>query len=598
MNRGQAINASGQVAGYSYLPGNSIQHAVRWTGAMPQDLGTLGGHSSYGFGINDSGQIAGQSSLSGDLSTHAVRWTGTTPQDLGTLGGLMSHGFGINAAGQVAGYSDRAGSGPHAVRWTGTTAEDLGTLPGGISLMSQGFGINAAGQVAGWSQRASGPDHAVRWTGTTPEDLGALGTLPGSTHSKACGINASGQVVGWSFLSGEDGPRHAVRWTGTTAEDLGTLGGPDSEGYAINTAGDVVGMSHTKWGYSHAFLHTGGTMYDLNDLLLPDSGVTYLSVAKYACINDLGQIAASGYIGGETHAILLTPSFMLTITSPYGTVTGGGYYLCNTPATLTATPSPGYLFTGWTGDASGTANPLSVLMDSDKTITANFTPDTNDDDGDGWTNYQEIVEHGTNPALWDTDGDGVKDSKDAFPLDPAETLDTDHDGIGDNADPDDDGDGLSDVDEINTYGTNPKRADSDGDGLTDPDELRVYLTNPLVADMDNDGLSDGAEVFTHHTDPKVADSDGDGFLDGYEVLTGKSPTDNADHPALVAEARMAIEFTFPSAIGKTYRIETSLDLATWTAVESGIAGNGGVIQRFYTTRNMPKRYFRVEEGTP
>jgi hypothetical protein len=86
-----------------------------------------------------------------------------------------------------------------------------------------------------------------------------------------------------------------------------------------------------------------------------------------------------------------------------------------------------------------------------KTIGATFTPDTNDGDGDGWTNYQEIVEHGTNPALWDTDGDGVKDSKDAFPLDPAETLDTDHDGTGDNVDPDDDGDGLTEVDEINIY---------------------------------------------------------------------------------------------------------------------------------------------------
>ena len=77
-----------------------------------------------------------------------------------------------------------------------------------------------------------------------------------------------------------------------------------------------------------------------------------------------------------------------------------------------------------------------------------------------------------------------------------------------------------------------------------------------------------------------------------------SPLDGADHPALVAEARTAIEFTFPAAVGKTYRIEDSLDLAIWTTVKSGIAGTGGQIQRFYTTRNMPKRFFRVEEDTP
>jgi hypothetical protein len=206
--------------------------------------------------------------------------------------------------------------------------------------------------------------------------------------------------------------------------------------------------------------------------------------------------------------------------------------------------------------------------------------------------------HGTDPTKPDTDGDGAKDSKDAFPLDPAETLDADHDGIGDNADFDDDGDGLSDVDELTIYGTNHKRADSDGDGLSDPDELQVYQTHPVVADMDNDGLSDGAEVFTHHTDPKIGDTDGDGFLDGYEYLTGHAPLDPQDKPALVAEARTAIEFTFPAELGKTYRIEGSLDLTTWTIVEDGIAGNGEVIQRFYSTKDKPKGFLRVEEGTP
>ena len=237
-------------------------------------------------------------------------------------------------------------------------------------------------------------------------------------------------------------------------------------------------------------------------------------------------------------------------------------------------------------------------MDADKTITANFIPDTNDDDKDGLTNYREIVELGTDPTKEDTDEDGAKDAVDAFPIDPAETLDTDHDGIGDNADLDDDGDGLSDVDEINIYHTDPKRADTDGDGLSDPDELQVYQTNPLVADMDGDELKDGEEINTYGTLPKVADSDGDGFLDGYEVLTGHLPLVAADKPALVADARTAIEFTFTAALGKTYRIEASFDLATWTPVEDGIAGNGSVIQRFYTTRDMPRRYFRVEESGP
>ena len=40
---------------------------------------------------------------------------------------------------------------------------------------------------------------------------------------------------------------------------------------------------------------------------------------------------------------------------------------------LTATPATGFTFTGWTGDATGSQNPLPVTMNANKNITANFT---------------------------------------------------------------------------------------------------------------------------------------------------------------------------------------------------------------------------------
>jgi len=51
-------------------------------------------------------------------------------------------------------------------------------------------------------------------------------------------------------------------------------------------------------------------------------------------------------------------------------------YNYNEVVQLTAAPAAGYTFSGWSGDASGTANPLSVIMNSNKNITANFTPIT------------------------------------------------------------------------------------------------------------------------------------------------------------------------------------------------------------------------------
>lgn len=49
-------------------------------------------------------------------------------------------------------------------------------------------------------------------------------------------------------------------------------------------------------------------------------------------------------------------------------------YSSGTVVTLTATPSPNWTFSGWSGDASGTANPLPLTMNANKTVTATFIP--------------------------------------------------------------------------------------------------------------------------------------------------------------------------------------------------------------------------------
>ncbi|MCP5146253.1 MAG: hypothetical protein H6978_15700, partial [Gammaproteobacteria bacterium] len=96
---------------------------------------------------------------------------------------------------------------------------------------------------------------------------------------------------------------------------------------------------------------------------------------------------------------------------------------------------------------------------------------------------------------------------------------------------DSDGDGLSDDDEVNVYGTQPGVADSDDDGLSDGAEVLVHGTNPNDADTDDDGLTDGAEVLQYGSDPGAADSDHDGVDDGAEVTAGRSPTVN--EPAIL-----------------------------------------------------------------
>jgi uncharacterized repeat protein (TIGR02543 family) len=94
-----------------------------------------------------------------------------------------------------------------------------------------------------------------------------------------------------------------------------------------------------------------------------------------------------------------------------GSAIGGGDVEEGKPTTLTATTNTGYLFTGWSGDAAGTTNPLPITVDAAKNITANFAQDLSDEDGDGLSNYAELVTYGTDKTKADTDGDGLTDKQ-------------------------------------------------------------------------------------------------------------------------------------------------------------------------------------------
>ncbi|CAA0111340.1 Glutamyl-tRNA(Gln) amidotransferase subunit A [Zhongshania aliphaticivorans] len=141
-----------------------------------------------------------------------------------------------------------------------------------------------------------------------------------------------------------------------------------------------------------------------------------------------------------------------------------------------------------------------------------------DDDNDGLLDSDEI-DNGSNPLLADSDADGVDDGNDAFPTDNTETQDSDGDSIGNNADQDDDNDGLSDTDE-QALGTDPQRADSDSDGVSDSQD--AFPTDPTEsADTDSDGVGDNSDAFPQ--DPsEIKDSDSDGVGDNADAFPNDS----------------------------------------------------------------------------
>ncbi|MBZ9778425.1 ice-binding family protein [Psychroflexus sp. CAK8W] len=69
-------------------------------------------------------------------------------------------------------------------------------------------------------------------------------------------------------------------------------------------------------------------------------------------------------------------TFTLTVNAQNGTVTKNPdelNYDEGTDVILTANANSGYEFSSWSGDATGNNNPLTITMDADKVITANFT---------------------------------------------------------------------------------------------------------------------------------------------------------------------------------------------------------------------------------
>ena len=196
-----------------------------------------------------------------------------------------------------------------------------------------------------------------------------------------------------------------------------------------------------------------------------------------------------------------------------------------------------------------------------------------DEDGDGYDNIEK--------NLWLSNG--VIQWVDKFPNNSEEWNDTDDDGIGNNADLDDDNDGWSDYDEINcsyegiSYMTEnpqsiPKDTDGDGicefldydddnDGWSDEEENTCAyaagwigessrtvdssdypldtdgdgLCNPIDEDDDSDGRLDVNDIFPLNLN-EWSDNDNDGIGDNEDldddndILTDKSEIENGTDP--------------------------------------------------------------------
>jgi len=293
-----AINASGEVVGYSETAVPTVIHAFYWTQSTGMvDIGTLGGNVSQAFGVNDQGVIVGGSNHANNGISYPFIWSPTGGfQRLGINGA----DYAVNDKGQVIGVT---GSDEYAFRWTKSGGKVLlGTLGGSNTSP---YAISPQGDVVGYSLLGNKTYHAFLWKPATGmSDLGTLGGI----NSYGLGINDSTNIVGWATIPGANFYYHAFFWTELTGmQDLGTFGGKYSLALGINDAGQVVGSANLPGDtQGDAFLWTqSGGMQDLNALIPPNSGWV---LNNAAAINFAGQIVGNGTYLGEIHAFLLTPA--------------------------------------------------------------------------------------------------------------------------------------------------------------------------------------------------------------------------------------------------------------------------------------------------
>jgi len=260
-----------------------------------------------------------------------------------------------------------------------------GGTSGGLTLTINGTPdtqppVVSVTSPAGGEAWGAGTSHAITWTATddvvvNTVDL-ALSTDGGATFptSIATGLTNSG-TFSWTVplvLTS------TARVRARAFDGSGNVGSDSSHtdfsitGWTITaSAGPNGGISPSGVvpvadGGTPAFTITPSPGYHVEDVLVNGSSVGAVTLFTFPPVHANQTIAASFAI--NTYTLTLSTAGSGSVAAVPNQLT----YDHGTNVQVTATPAGGWNFDFWSGDASGSVNPLNVLMDGNKSITANF----------------------------------------------------------------------------------------------------------------------------------------------------------------------------------------------------------------------------------
>ena len=224
----------------------------------------------------------------------------------------------------------------------------------------------------------------------------------GGYHSEAQGADGYASGIGGVHLAGRVSPHGAttpvVSQNGgahyTAGSDLQINGSFD---YSGGTLLSLLWRPHLPAGWTVVSVNgTGTPEFQMGEVVwvgsLPASPIAmtctiHVPAGETGVKEIRGEVEYqfAGTVNPETayatpDPLVLTPSdlqnYALTIIANNGTVTkvpNLTSYSSGAQVLLTATPADGYMFTGWSGAVNDTANPITITMVADKTVTASFT---------------------------------------------------------------------------------------------------------------------------------------------------------------------------------------------------------------------------------
>ena len=321
------INNAGTMVGY-YLDGKGY-HGYSLTGGVYTTLDAPGASGyTVANGISNNGVIVG--CYVEEHSSYGFSLTGGVYT---TLGDAYPGASAINSAGTIIGSYGDAGGNWQGYSLSGTTYTSI-RYPGAISTVPRA--INDAGVIVGTYADASS-SHGFSLSGGTYVSI----DYPGAISTDATGVNNSGTIVGCYTISDTDG-QHGFSLDGTTFASIDHPGAIHGWGMGtvikgINDAGVIIGECN---GDSY-FLGTPGEG-PTHTLALSMSGKGKGSVTSDPSGIGCGSTCSASFKEGST-------------------------------VTLTAQAADEYsLFSKWSGCTTTEGNVCTVLMKTNKKVTATF----------------------------------------------------------------------------------------------------------------------------------------------------------------------------------------------------------------------------------